>query len=337
MPVTIPIKKDVQSCLYAMGTMSPGARRFLEGEHYRLMLDDDEDMSPDRVMRTLFMCVQADLQQLGIIFNIDYDSVYYDDDMFVSFINLCWVLLPNTLYPAVAKSDELKNLIYGIVEGSIGDDGPALLTYLRELAGIDTPIAMIPQLTEVISYLYPVTSSNSLFMDYLQTLVMNFEEQKLLPDVDPARHDAFVAKVKDLLWRWMAVRGAIESSVTPDELTSLDRGLKLWEKDLRNADHVIDYQFMFLNKPEEIPDGIRIRWEQKWFWYHVSSPLFLDYYVARKTEPERLEMLRILTGAYMFCATKEAFDKEVARFQSLYPQAELPCLSDFQQLYGQES
>lgn len=318
MSVVIPQRKDSRACLFAMSSMSPSAKKMIEQEYFRFLLDDDDSEIPDNILRQLFLCVLSDLRDLGMIFDIDFDTVYFDDQMFILFINLCWVLFPNSLYPILKTSTEFSSVIRGICDGSIGDDGPAFHTYLRELSGDDTGHPLVDGLQEIILYLYPNTQSNSVFMDYLQTMVLSLDEDQLTPDVDPLRSTAFLSFVKDMLWR---VNTFIErASLSDTDLLVINRTARIWSNDLQKPENAILYHYLFLEDPTTLPPGIALLWKKRHLDYRVSCYLFLEYYTTRLISvPSHNDTLRLLLGCYLFNTTKEQFLASCEAIQQRIP------------------
>lgn len=276
------VKKDTKSCIAACASMSPSARQAVDQYLYLYRIDED-DVDNDAVLRELITNILVDLRTIGVVFNLSVEDLSLSDSSTVDFINLCYILLPNTLYPALRSSDSLKTLLTGIVDGSLGENEPAINTYLKELIGFDTGLALVPELTTIIELLLPGSDSSEIFMTYLKTLLDDLETERMMPDVDPNHHNQFISMIRG--WQWDAVNFAanVELLVNEPALTGYNHIVKRWVSDLLDPDHLVWNMYLFLTDPNTLPEGIRKRYEIRKIGYMASCPLFVQYYTERNT------------------------------------------------------
>ena len=289
--------KNVDACLAACVQMSPSARKSVDNQYY-LYRTNHDDIDKEDILRELVTNILVDLRVIGVTFNLSAEDLNMTDGTMVGFLDLCSLILPNTLYPTMKRKEDIRSLIEGIVEGSIGDNEPALITYLKELVGFDGTLPYYPELSEVVELLLASASSSEIFMTYLHTLVDDLHTENLLPHVDPTLHDLYIKLLRQWQWTIKTFSDNLFPDVVNDDLIQFNHFAKLWIKDLQDPDLLIWRMYLFLTDPTTLPANIKDLFKIRTYGYTVSCRLFPEYYTTRLIQDiTPADMMMLTLGA----------------------------------------
>lgn len=295
----ISIKKDLNSCIAACVTMSPSARKSIDNYYYLYRLDQDS-VDYEDILRELVTDILVDLRVIGITANISAADLNMSDSTMVDFLNLCTLLLPNTLYQMMRRSDVLTQLIRGIADGSIGENEPAVITYLKELIGYETGYAFVPELANVVELLLSGISSSEIYLTYLNTLLSDLDSERLMAPLDPTLHEAFVKMIRTWEWDIVLFTDRCKPHVSEADLQRFTMMTKQWIRSLSDPDQIVWTSYLFLTDPQTLPANIHDLFLRRAYGYQVSTPLYLDYYKTRMiTEFTVPQQMMLILGCLM--------------------------------------
>ena len=312
--------RDVETIGFLLATLSPSAKKMLDGETWRTLVSSDEG-DADHILPLLFQCLTTDMETIGITCDVDYNSLAIDPQMLFAFLNLCRLILPNTLYPAAMEMPDVRDALRTISDGSYSTGMTAITTWLDILAGDGTTPPLIDGFGPVVEQIRSSTTSDSRFIDYLLTLETNLELSRMTHRVDPQETERYITVIKDALWRQVEVVNRLGGIVPEDQQTALHGAIKRFTRDVMAPDDLVANQYLFLNTPATLPQDLTYSYKERWMWFRVSHRLFWEYYDARQLPLGHLEYVLSIAGLVIVSKTEEeyltALDALIARYPDI--------------------
>lgn len=302
--------------LFMMASLSPAVARAIDLELYRTTVDTDET-TIDTVLEYAFGELLKDIEETGLILDID-PSDYLDDMHGLSkFLQCCELLLPNGLYPNIKRDRDLYNLIQGILDGSIGDGTSVIQVYLTEVGALDGGIAHRPHLTDDLDALYTKIKQTHVFTDYLRNLLVLVDEERNGPVTDAERHQEYNQAMRKSIGALADAVNLFSDDADYEEMLRIQSFLI---KDLLAPDNFVSYSYIFVENESTIPEDLHERYQDKWYGYRASHRWCYEYYCVRKiTDISRPFRMMIACVTYMLSQDRATYEKAIAPFLSAYP------------------
>lgn len=275
------VLKDPETTGFLLATLSPSARKMIDMETWRTMVSSDEG-DAEHILPLLFQCLITDMQTIGVTCEIDYDAISADGVLFFQFLNLCRLIMPNTLYPFLQSNDNLRTRLATVWDGSYDTGSTPIVTWLDLLCGHDGLPPIIEGFEEIGAYARPTISSDARFMTYLRTIEDNLSLSRLTRPVDPQRHTRYVDALKTALWRQVELEGRFAGVIPESDQTAIQNAMKRFTRDMVATDEIIEHQYLFLESFDTLPSALHDSFLTKWDLFRHAYPLFTEYYAVRK-------------------------------------------------------
>lgn len=303
------------SLLFLMASLSPRVADSLNREDYKTSADSD-GATEDYILDNSFRRYMLDLQNIGLIFNIETSDYIEDLGKLSRFLDLGCLLLPNSLYNKLKTDSRIKDLIESIVNGSLGDNEPAITIYLTELAGLDGSLPLRPYLSDFIDNLIPLVSQTDIFTDYLKQSLDLYYEERLAGVIDEERHAQYRDRIREFIGDLSDAVNRFESWDIFEDILKVQNMII---NDLIVFENFIDYSYLFLESKETLPEDLHERYDNKWYLYKVSHPWCYEYYETRKQEVKSPYTVAIACFVYaLHSKSKDAYKQEIKEFRRRY-------------------
>lgn len=312
--------RDSETVGFLMATLSPSAKKMLDGETWRNFLSSDEG-DASHILPLLFQCVTTDLETIGITCAIDYDSLAIDPQILFGFLNLCRLILPNTLYPLALEMPDIRNGLRSISDGSFSTGQTAIMTWIDLLSGHDGLPGMMEGFGPVVDQIRTSISSDSRFIDYLLTLETNLELSRLTQRIDPQETERYIEVIKTALWRQAELSSRISVIVPDERQTAFDSAVKRFMRDVMAPDDLVVNQYLFLNTPATLPEDLLYSYRERWHQFKVTHRLFWEYYDARQIQMTALEYMLSLLGLAVVAKSESEYMHSMSDFFDRFPEA----------------
>lgn len=316
----ISVFKDAERAGFLLTTLSPNARKMIDMETWRTFVSSDEG-DEEHILPLLFQALITDMETIGISCTVDYNALSIDGIKFFAFLNLCRLIMPSTLYPFVMEHTELRDTITTIADGTYFTSGSVIQTWIDRISGLDGLPPIIPGMQEIADFIRQDITSDSRFMDYLQTMMENLQLSRLATPVDPDKHTAYLEVLKPILWRSRELSVRLVDIIPDEGKTGFQTALKRFTRDLVASDELIDNHYLFLRSPQTLPDDLHERYAHRWDCFKISFPLFSQYYMARNIPLDIKAYALILCGFTVTCSDQDAYQKAVQEFLQNHPEA----------------
>ena len=272
--------EDINTALFIMASLSPKVKDSVELELYRQ--DADSDQSDEQyVLEDAFVNLIRDLEEIGVIFEIDYSTYCQEMGTLFSFLRLVTLLLPNSLYDVIKTNTKMRSLIDHINQGNLGDDQTTIQIYLSEIAGLDGNPPIYPELVDYIDEVYPMISQTSVFSDYFRNIDQLLSEERMMIESDHKRHIAYTSEIQERIGRLSDAVNLYSNDPRYDEICRIQNQII---SDLTSPSNFHDYCYLFLESPETLPEDLIESYNRKWYYYRVSNPWCFEYYELRKQD-----------------------------------------------------
>lgn len=319
MPNPVYADRDVESIGFLLTTVSPSARKMIDMETWRTFVSSDEG-DADHILPLLFQCLTTDLETIGITCAIDYDSISSDPTSFFAFLNLSRLFLPNTLYPMAQDRAVIRDALRSISDGSFSTGQTAITTWIDMIAGHEGMPPLIDGFGPVAELVRSSITSDQRFMDYLLAMEANLQLSRLTPRIDPQETERYTEILKAGLWRQHAIQSKLTALLSEEEFFAVSAKVKRFTRDLLNPDDLVNNQYLFLNTAETLPQDLRFSYQQRWYHFRVSYPLYLDYYTARQIALEPVHYALILSGLPVIHKTNAAYQEALVELLAACPE-----------------
>jgi hypothetical protein len=308
---TFPDDQNRNAAVFLMTTLSPRAAESIDKELYRASADSDAADS-QYIMEHCFVEMIKDLEEIGLIIDLDYSRFTQDSVELLKFLQLAQLLLPNHLYPLMATDRKIRTVIEDIVMGNLGDaDDTAIETYLSQIGGLDDLIPLYPDLEEFIQSIFPSISQTVVFSNYLRYQVELLGEESLMPASDQEAHLKYNAKIKEIISRLLEALALFETSEVLESIT------QLFIQDLSAAANFHDYAYLFLETKDSLPEELASGFERKWYYYWISHRWCAQYYPLRKMDNPLNILPMLLSVPYAFLEQESEYIKHIASFHEI--------------------
>ena len=310
--------RDVERVGFIMATVSPSAKKMLDGETWRNFVSSDEG-DANHILPLLFQCLTTDMETIGITCDVDYDTLSIDPQQLFSFLNLCRLIFPNTLYPLAMDMPDIRDALRTISDGSYSTGQSAITTWLDLLGGHDGIPGLIDGFGPIVEQIRQSLTSDSRFIDYLLTFETNLELSRMTHRIDPKETERYIEVIKTALWRQVEILGRIGGIVPDDQQNALNRAVKRFSRDVVTPDDIVANQYLFLNTPATLPTDLVFSYRERWNNFKVSHPLFWEYYDARQLPLGNLEYALCIMGLAIVSKTEEEYLEALRDLLVRYP------------------
>ena len=299
---------DRNTALFLMASLSPKVKETIELELYRQTADSDGS-SEQYVLEESFLNLVRDLETLGLILTIDYSEIVEELSTIYDFIRFVSYLLPNSLYEILRTQPKIRECVRCILEGSLGNHETLIQTYLSQLGGLDGEPALVPHLTPVLERYYSYVGQTATFTDYFRHLMELLSTERLAVEYTEDDHKAYRDTIRDFLGRFSDAVNLFSAHPLYDPLCRIQDRLI---KDLAAHDNFADYRYIFVERPDQLPEDLVEGYHRRWYHYKVSHPWCLEYFSLRKLLVKPEQILAIFCFLYAHHETKDAYEKEAA-------------------------
>jgi hypothetical protein len=314
---------DINSALYMMATLSPLVKESIEKELYRESADSDQS-TPQYILEDAFVNLVRDLETIGLILNINFESYCEERGTLFAFLGLCGYLLPNTLSAHIKTNRKIRETLIHIIEGNLGDNETAIEIYLSELGGLDGQIPLAPELTDYVDSIYPLVKQTTTFSDYLKNLARLHCEERIMIESDHERHQVYTQKMKEIIGRLSDAINLFQDQVNYNRLCQYQ---DMIIRDLLAPVHFHDYTFLFLETSETLPEDLIPVLEREWQYYYYSHPWCAPYYTLRKLDIADDDRLIIPCVYYALSPDRKTYDQNVnavdERYRNKYQESQI--------------
>lgn len=312
---TSEITQNLNTAIFLIASLSPTASKSLELESYRESANSD-DATDQYILEEVLQSLVKDTQEIGLIINADLSQLAEEPSSLYDFISLLTYLLPNSLYPLLKSNEPIRNCVYHLITGSLGDNETLVQTYLSELGGLDGQTALVPELSSIIDHHYPIISQTETFTDYLKNLYDLVTQERITIEADPDHHISYRNKIKDLIGRLSDVVNNMAHHLLYNDLCAIQN---IVIKDLIVPDNFTEYNYLFNTDPTLLPEGIRQLHEMKNYHYQVSHPWCLDYHQVRKQTPSPGYVMMMYAFLYAVISREENYTEIAKKLSEVYP------------------
>lgn len=299
--------RTINSAIFTMTCLSPKAKSHIELESYRQSASLDE-CTEQHILESTFGEFIKDLETIGLTIDLDYSMYCNEMGLLFSFLNFSSILLPNTLYETIRTNEKVRNLITGVINGSLGNDHTAVEIYLSEIAGLDDQVPIFPELSDYIDQIYVHIKQTELFTDYLQNMIQLSSEERIMIESDHVIHSRYTDKLRDVIGRLSDAVNLFEGSEIYDKVCRIQH---LIIRDLTSADNFHWYSYLLLETEWSIPEDLIESYRRRWYHYYVSHSWCYDYYTLRNISITDVSEITIPCFIYAINNDVEMFLKKL--------------------------
>lgn len=293
--------------------MSPSAQDMAEGEKYRLYIPDDE-ISPNSILDTLFMCLLNDLQTLGVGLSVPANDFFGNSITLDRFLIVFEKLMPTKLMQTMRTDVGVYTAIKDIIDGNITDE-PAYTSVIDWIAEQD------PDLSEVCEEIVQGTVSTEIFKTYLENMLARAEETTVSEfNVvnDPKAWVALVARLDDEL-EDCYTKAKLLDGIDTEKLL---KRFKMFIAFLNDSHNIAEKQWIFTTPRSSLAENMIAIYDKKRREFLTDTRLSPQYFIARSLEITLTDVVGFVSFVHALMGGSEDRDVICRHFVKLCPGAQ---------------
>lgn len=316
---------NVSELISKLRLISPAVSMLLDGERYRLFIDQD-DITDDTLMVECLYALRDELFEIGIEL-IDEDILCLNNDIqqLYQFIYILEYILPAPLYEHLKNEPFLRDVVKNLLEEQKTSEDGLLFNYCGFLGGLngDTPYTSG---MDIIPYVIETFKSNAMFDHYMTKLLAMVNDETGLGDTTSLTPEEMLKYTNYLT----IIRSHLNEIIIPrlkEKLTLSDKE-NIFKKVQFNLNQTFCYYnntvnvknlyvYHFLSTDNKEINLLKQKTKKE---LRCSSPVFPEYYKIRRFLVGEAELLSIVCWIIRpYMDSDKQIQRKVDLLVELYP------------------